>query len=233
MIDIVMIGAYSGNYTDKDGIKTYTLEPVILHKDFRMNKMQGVHINDKIAFKYWDDTGYFEIKETEISQSDKKILDNLKIADVVTFNYSIEEPVSSDFPSNNDNANNTNNCITNIEKYDVPNALDKIKSLALSKIVRYLFSNPKPANAEEKEKLINQMKLQDLSPATIKMYEFCRSIHSNNYIDLDDILFYVPSWLDEDIQKCIYELIDTGYLLEDPIYELFDRETLPSYLNQI
>ena len=65
------------------------------------------------------------------------------------------------------------------------------------------------------------------------MYEFCRSIHSNNYIDLDDILFYVSSWLDEDIQKCLYELMDTGYLLEDPIYELIDGETLPSYLNQI
>ena len=77
------------------------------------------------------------------------------------------------------------------------------------------------------------MKLQDLSSATIKMYEFCRSIHSNNYIDLDDILFYVSSWLDEDIQKYIYELIDTGYLLEDPIYELIDGKTLPSYLNQI
>ena len=122
---------------------------------------------------------------------------------------------------------------TNIEKYNDPNALEKIKSLSFSKIVRYLFTNPKPTNAEEKEKLINQMKLQDLSPATIKMYEFCRSIHSNNYIDPDDILFYVSSWLDEDIQKCIYELIDTGYLLEDPIYELIDCETLPSYLNQI
>lgn len=105
--------------------------------------------------------------------------------------------------------------------------------MAFSKIVRYLFTNPKPTNAEEKEKLINQMKLQDLSSATIKMYEFCRSIHSNNYIDLDDILFYVSSWLDEDIQKCLYELIDTGYLLEDPIYESIDGKTLPSYLNQI
>lgn len=226
MIDIAMIGAYSGNYVDKDGIKTHTLEPVILLEDFKRNKMQGIQINNRIAFKYWYDTGYFEIKETQISPNDKKILNNLNVADVVTFNYSMEEPISSVFPNNR-------NRITNIEKYNEPNALEKIKSLSFSKIVRYLFTNPKPTNAEEKEKLINQMKLQDLSSATIKMYEFCRSIHSNNYIDLDDILFYVSSWLDEDIQKCLYELMDTGYLLEDPIYELIDGETLPSYLNQI
>ncbi len=225
MIDIAMIGAYSGNYTDKDGIKTYTLEPVILLEDFKRNKMQGIHINNRIAYKYWNDTGYFEIKENKISPNDKKILDNLNVADVVTFNYSME-PISSVFPNNR-------NRITNIEKYNEPNALEKIKSLSFSKIVRYLFTNPKPTNAEEKEKLINQMRLQDLSSATIKMYEFCRIIHSNNYIDLDDILFYVSSWLDEDIQKCLYELIDTGYLLEDPIDELIDGETLPSYLNQI
>lgn len=47
------------------------------------------------------------------------------------------------------------------------------------------------------------------------------------------LLFYVSNWLDEDIQKCLYELIDTGYLLEDPIYESIDGKTLPSYLNQI
>ena len=127
MIDIAMVGAYSGNYTDKDGIKTYTIEPVVLHEDFKRNKMQGIHINNRIAYKYWNDTGYFEIKENKISPNDKKILDNLNVADVVTFNYSMEEP--------------------------------KIKYLSFSKIVRYLFTNPKPTNAEEKEKLINQMKL--------------------------------------------------------------------------
>lgn len=227
MIDIAMIGAYSGNYVDKDGIKTHTLEPVILLEDFKRNKMQGIQINNRIAFKYWYDTGYFEIKETQISPNDKKILNNLNVVDLITFNCGIEEPISSVFYSND------GNIITNIEKYYDPNALSKIRNLAFSKIVRYLFTNPKPTNAEEKEKLINQMKLQDLSSVTIKMYEFCRSIHSNNYIDLDDILFYVSSWLDEDIQKCLYELMDTGYLLEDPIYELIDGGTLPSYLNQI
>ena len=138
MIDIAMIGAYSGNYVDKDGIKTHTLEPVILLEDFKRNKMQGIQINNRIALKYWNDTGYFEIKETQISQNDKKILDNIKVADVVTFNYSIEEPISSVFYSND------GNIITNIEKYNDPNALEKIKSLSFSKIVRYLFTNPKP-----------------------------------------------------------------------------------------
>jgi predicted phosphatase len=227
MINVEMIGVYSGNHVDKNGIKTYTLEPVILHEDFKKNRMQGFHINNRIVYKYWDDTGYFEIKETRISQSDKKIIENLKVADVVTFNYHIEDSVSSVF------YNNDGNIITNIEKYDDSNALSKIRNLALSKIVRYLFTNPKPVNAEEQEKLINQMRLQDLSPATIKMYEFCRSVHGDSYIDLDDILFYVSGWLDGDIKECITELIDAGYLLEDPIDELIDGKTLPSYLNQI
>lgn len=74
MVNVKMIGVYSGNYIDKDVIKIYTLEPIILHEDFKRNKMQGIQINNRIAFKYWYDTGYFEIKETQISPNDKKIL---------------------------------------------------------------------------------------------------------------------------------------------------------------
>lgn len=227
MIDIAMVGAYSGNYTDKDGIKTYTIEPVVLHEDFKRNKMQGIHINNRIAYKYWNDTGYFEIKENKISPNDKKILDNLNVADVITFNYSIEETDSSALLINDDNI------ITNIEKYNAPNALEKITSLAFSKIVRYLFTYKKPYSLCDVDNLLNSMFAKKLSADTIALYMLCRNKHSDDYIDMDDINKYTEKFFTGNVEMAMAQLIETGYLLEDPIYELIDGETLPSYLNQI
>lgn len=227
MVNIKMIGVYSGNYIDKDVIKIYTLEPVILHEDFKRNRMQGVQINNRIAFKYWDDTGYFEIKETQIFPNDKKILDNLNVADLITFNCSIEETDSSALLINDDNI------ITNIEKYNAPNALEQIKSLAFSKISRYLFTDKKPYSLCDVDNLLNSMFAKELSADTIALYMLCRNKHSDDYIDMDDINKYTEKFFTGNVEMAMAQLIETGYLLEDPIYELIDGETLPSYLNQI
>lgn len=224
MIDIAMIGAYSGNYVDKDGIKTHTLEPVILLEDFKRNKMQGIQINNRIAYKYWDYTGYFEIKENKISPNDKKILDNLNVADLITFNCGIEEPISSVFYSND------GNIITNIEKYYDPNALSKIRNLAFSKIVRYLFTYKKPVSIEDTNNILNTMYLDNLSPKAIALYILCRNEHSDRDISMEDIRMYASYWVDQDIEKALFELVDLGYLIEDPIYDLIDSKLLPSYL---
>ena len=72
-----------------------------------------------------------------------------------------------------------------------------------------------------------------LSADTIALYMLCRNKHSDDYIDMDDINKYTEKFFTGNVEMAMAQLIETGYLLEDPIYELIDGETLPSYLNQI